>query len=398
MNPSNHIRLICCLLCFFAFYSCNKPTQDPSLTIKPNGADQLMTINFKEIKDSTTISLSDFATDFQFIPLETRPDCLLKYASCLISKEYILCRAGEAGILQFSRNGRFIRKLVSCGKGPMEVSQTYDWAVDEENQTLLLSSFGKTGYFLSFDLKTGNYLKDISNAMPSSSWHMLLTANKELLCVPYKKPDPGLPSCLLYWQSLDGKLTASIPGPAGNIIKNGSTLYQFDNEYRFSQKDDDTLYKVVDHRPIPYLAYNYGEPNPIGVDKVGYKTTSVVFETKDLVFICLFKIISVTRSSNGFSSGGAVDWICLDKTLGKAFLTKDVFNDFTGSPVQSQEIRVQPDGTVILSLQAVDLKEIAEKALADPKTPADIRQRMEKINAVVKADDNPVLVVGRLKR
>jgi hypothetical protein len=76
---------------------------------------------------------------------------------------------------------------------------------------------------------------------------------------------------------------------------------------------------------------------------------------------------------------------------------KDIYNDFIGAGIQSQNIQAQPDGTIVMSYQAVDLKEIAEKALADPKTPSDIRQRMEKINSTIKADDNPVLVVGRLK-
>ena len=91
-------------------------------------------------------------------------------------------------------------------------------------------------------------------------------------------------------------------------------------------------------------------------------------------------------------------WICLDKIRKKAFLMKDIYNDFTGSHMQSSDIQAQPEGMFAIGYQAVDLKEMAEKALADPKTPADIRQRMEKIDAEIKADDNPVLVVGRLKR
>jgi len=400
MNPRNIFRLLILLLCFNAF-SCSKPPQDPSLTIKSIGNDQLMTINFKEIKDSVKIKLSEFATDFQFIPLETRPECLLQYTWCLVTRNYILNHAGEAGILQFSREGKFIRKLVSFGKGPIEVERTFLWAVDEENQVLILSSSGKAGYFMNFDLTSGNYLENIPNAIPSYARNMLLTKNRELLCVPYKKPEADQSSFLLYWQTLDGKLSGSIPGPAGNIIKNGSRLYQFENDYRFSQRDDDTLYTVIQNKLKPYLTYNYGEPNPIGTDQVGYKITSVVFEARDFIFMNLFKIIGYEASGSGSSfqssSRGAVDWLCLDKTKKKVYLMKDIYNDFIGAGIQSQDIQAQPDGTIVMSYQAVDLKEIAEKALADPKTPADVRQRMKKINTEVKADDNPVLMVGRLK-
>jgi hypothetical protein len=137
MNPLHSIRLFLCLFLFTTILPLGKQTQDPSLTIKKIGNDQLMTINFKKIKDSTIINLSDFASDFQFIPLETRPECLLPYVDCLVTRNYILCKAGEAGILQITRDGRFIRKLVTCGKGPIEVARYFQWAVDEERQSLI---------------------------------------------------------------------------------------------------------------------------------------------------------------------------------------------------------------------------------------------------------------------
>jgi hypothetical protein len=71
---------------------------------------------------------------------------------------------------------------------------------------------------MNFDLKTGACLKAIQNAVPSSSVHMMLTGKRRLLCVHGKMPEPGQPSYLLYRQTLDGKLTGSIQGPAGHII------------------------------------------------------------------------------------------------------------------------------------------------------------------------------------
>jgi hypothetical protein len=145
------------------------------------------------------------------------------------------------------------------------------------------------------------------------------------------------------------------------------------------------------------MAYNYGEPNPIGFDQVGYKTTRVILEVKDYLFTYLYKVDRIIKNTNGFTSEGSAMFICLDKNQKKAFLMKDIYNDFTGSHMQSSDIQAQPDGIFTIGFQAVDLKEMAEKALADPKTPSDIRQRMQKINAEIKADNNPVLIVGKLK-
>jgi hypothetical protein len=398
MNFQPAFRPIIILFILAAFGSCKSTIEDPTLTVKTIGEDQLMTINFKEIKDSIQINLSAFAADFEVVPLETRPECLLKYALCLISNKYILCNAGEAGILQFSRDGKFIRKLVSYGKGPIEVERSPQWAVDEENQILFLTTFGKAGYFMSFSLTTGSYLNNIPNAVPSYARHMFLTTEGEILCVPYKKPDPDQPSCLLYRQTREGELTGKINGPANLVIQNGSTLYQHEDDFRFSQRNDDTLYNIKNDILIPFLAYNYGEPNPIGTENVGYKTTRVIFEAQNYIFLSHFKITSVTRNESGYSSGGSVAWLCLDKGQKKVFLMKDIYNDFIGSGIQSQSVFVQGDGTVFMAYQAVDLLEIAEKVVADPKTPAILRQRLEKISREVKPDDNPVLIVGKLKR
>ncbi len=325
MNFIKAVKPIIILLIFVAFGSCHRTSEDPSLTVKNIGKDQLMTLNFKEIKDSIQVNLSAFAADFEFVKLETRPECLLEYAWCLISGKYILCNAGDAGILQFSRDGKFIRKLVSYGKGPIEFERMTQWAVDEEKQILYLTTFGKAGYFMSFSLTTGSYLNNIPNAVPSYPLNMLLTEKGELLCVPYKKPVSGQPSYLLYYQTPDGKLTGSIQGPDGNFITTGTTLYQFENEYRFSQMNDDTLYSIRDYQLIPYLSYNYGEPNPIGTDREGYKRTRVNFEAKEFIFMNLFKIVSVERTANSTSSRGAATWLCLDKTQKKVFLMKDIY-------------------------------------------------------------------------
>ena len=71
--------------------------------------------------------------------------------------------------------------------------------------------------------------------------------------------------------------------------------------------------------------------------------------------------------------------------------------DFIGSNVQSQSVYIQPDETVYLDFQAVDIREIAEKGLADPNTPGPVRCRLKFIEEKISADDNPVLLIGRLK-
>ena len=79
-------------------------------------------IDLRAVSDTTAKSLSDFITDVSFVKLETNEESVVSYGKWIIGKKYLLIFIQKHGILQFSRDGKFIRKLVSVGKGPQEIA------------------------------------------------------------------------------------------------------------------------------------------------------------------------------------------------------------------------------------------------------------------------------------
>jgi hypothetical protein len=125
---------------------------------------EVMVVSPDRIRDSVRIHLSEIADSMRIIPLETRPECLISQATYYLTNKYILARTKTA-ILQFDMQGRFIRILANRGEGPGEYMAA-DWVADEKTNRLILSDEPKTGYFMQFDLHTGEQLSNIPKAIP----------------------------------------------------------------------------------------------------------------------------------------------------------------------------------------------------------------------------------------
>jgi len=67
------------LILLLGLGACNSEG-DMSLTITKNDPQIEYLIHLKQVIDSTSLRISDFAEDFKFIPLETREECILYHA------------------------------------------------------------------------------------------------------------------------------------------------------------------------------------------------------------------------------------------------------------------------------------------------------------------------------
>ena len=84
--------------------------------------------NFFQIKYETllkkkeTIGLSQIASNIEYIQLETKDDCLMwgGVKRYLFTDDFIFI-SNKDHILKFSREGKFIRKIGSPGRGPGEI-------------------------------------------------------------------------------------------------------------------------------------------------------------------------------------------------------------------------------------------------------------------------------------
>ncbi len=67
------------------------------------------------------------------------------------------------------------------------------------------------------------------------------------------------------------------------------------------------------------------------------------------------------------------------------------------SSYKSEYIEIQNNGSIYIVFQAIDLIEQAEIALADPQFSDPYRSILEDVISDLDVEDNPVILLGRLK-
>ncbi|WP_187117294.1 6-bladed beta-propeller [Parabacteroides bouchesdurhonensis] len=114
------------------------------------------------------LSVSQFAEDIEFIPLETNSNCLLDdyIRDIVITKDDILV-FDYTMCYRFDKNGKFINSIGTRGQGPGEYVKARSMTVDTVNQWVYFSD-NSTSRLVKYDYK-GKYLSDFNVNISSAS-------------------------------------------------------------------------------------------------------------------------------------------------------------------------------------------------------------------------------------
>lgn len=374
---------------------------DQTVTVSKNGSEKTYTLHIKEIKDTLSLKLSDIASDFEFIPLETNEECYIGYGTYYVTNDYVLARKEGYGLLQFERSGKFIRTILTEGQGPNEYLIP-GWSVDEKNQILYLTDFIKKNYILRYDLHTGVYLGDLKKAISCYSHSIHINPDNSLIVVPFGAFKDINPPSYLYWQNLDGSLIDRIEAP-DTIYKSGDpkSFYTYNGIPRYQFMLYDTVYAVHEKQLIPYLVFDFGEENP-RYSTIGRKTMILQFETDQWISIANFYIDKqVIYDGEIESTSGKMAFYILDKKEDKLFHQGRVYfdpsNHYRNANVVEDELQVQENGIFHYAYQAVSLIELSEKAFEDPNFKDPYRSKLKEIVGKISENDNPILLIGKAK-
>ena len=195
------------------------------------------------IDKGKVIKLSSLGKHLQYIPLETRPECTIERIHKVeLNESYIFVNSFQK-LLQFDKNGNFIRQIGSQGRGPAEYLSVIDFCVDNEKKEVLIISSGR---LMTFDFddnfkRSDNIsfrpaqilLKDINSIM----YHLynITTVAKDVV------PDSWVIT------NRQGKLLYNIPNSLKRVSKMGiivgvTPFYLFNNSIHFMEFGIDTLY------------------------------------------------------------------------------------------------------------------------------------------------------------
>ena len=124
-----------------------------------------ISFDLENLSDNGAPMMSDVIDSLEYIKLEYNPKLpigsILEDMLPYITNDYIFIYGSHgAGLLQYKRNGEFVRKIGSYGRGPGEYLQLRDFVIDEKQGIIYTIPNWKT-VIGKYDYFNGKYLEEI---------------------------------------------------------------------------------------------------------------------------------------------------------------------------------------------------------------------------------------------
>jgi hypothetical protein len=238
----------------------------------------------KNYKNIETVNLSRIGKELSYLSLETSPQCLIQEIDkILFSKSFIFVNDTRNRLLQFDKNGKFIRQIGSQGRGPAEYLYVYDFCINEYTNEIYIFCLDKMLVF-SFE---GENIDTIKLSFRIAD--VIILDNTSLMFHLPNVPGPK------YFATYSWIITDMQGNPkhkyknhfmrVGNVGASKTPIYIFDGYARFMEYGVDTLYYFKDTRKNPYALFSYGDlkkdPDPFIIPSNAEKNE----EQKDKILI-----------------------------------------------------------------------------------------------------------------
>ena len=411
------ISIIALLGCIAVMSVCTgKSKSSESLTISVENDNKVpIYVNMEGIlKKEGTEQLSTTATEITYIPLELTDNSILKGVLKVevLNGKYVICDY-NTGLFLFDQNGKYIKNISRSGQGPSDYPTfVHNIIVDHEANNLYLFAtkkiikFNKNADYVSYfyinDGSEGVY--DIGTYTPQNTI-ILGYKNKAI-----KNSDTSIIYNAIEVDTIGNIINKFVnhsprytERPQFQIGADASFLGVFNNNVRFMDFYNDTIFNVSRKTMVPYAILNLGKdktasirdintsrpPTQKDLDAIAAKSTGHsivrVQENEDYLFTILTekglsgKLVNSTYNKH-------------TKEL-KLLKNKGLLNDLDGGP---DFFPLKCIGDIMIGWKMPhDFKnEVLSKDYNEQK--AKYGDRFEKVYQLAKSlqeDDNPILMV-----
>jgi hypothetical protein len=225
--------------------------QSPKEKVTIQNVDNVYRVDIESsIEHKSELKISDISSEIVYIPLETTEDNLIRKILKVYCSEKNIYVGDANGLYQFTDSGKFIRQIGSLGRGPGEHSSLMDFTVNEKGNTVIIQ-----GEFsiVAYDLE-GNYVENL-NKLPGSKF-IFFNPDK----IAFYKPNDIESPVNLVITSLDLKPIREFynktPKPRTKTTFRYAPLYVFNDHVFFKENFNDTLFCLRDSILIPYIIFN----------------------------------------------------------------------------------------------------------------------------------------------
>jgi hypothetical protein len=380
-----HLKFAAIIILLNMVVSCSQPVK--------NSKDLTVLDLSQDITVESKMTLSQIASDINYIKLESNPDCFIqRIEQWSITDNYILIYdQSPPKVLLFDRQGKFIRKIGNIGKGPGEFNRPSDVRISRDEKSILIKDFLKVIRF-GFD---GNFIGETK--LPDFARN-IDTFDDGLIGYFSSSNSSKMDNYSLAFFDWDGNCTGKLmKRDQDKIIKGKASrlamFYSMDNEIRINDRFSDTVFAI---RPDRTLVPEIVLKDPHGKEERTMENMNfqidVWMETPDYLFYYGFEKNMVHPMYLDKKSG-----LIYHVPFHKDLHTMGIPNDLDGgSPFWP--IRYQ-DGSVYKIQEANTLKSVLDNPLLDKAvfTNQALRDKLLAFKTNLSDEDGPVLIEIKLK-
>ncbi|MFZ0282209.1 MAG: 6-bladed beta-propeller [Bacteroidales bacterium] len=234
-------------------------SQDKSINIKSVSLPYRIDIE-KNIDNIKPVLISSIGRALEYIPLETSPNCLLKRITQIDFSDSYIFVCDFYKLLQFDREGKFIRQIGAIGRGPGEYIYVSGYCIDEKKNKVYIIAWGINSV-LEFDFN-GVFIRSFNISFPS--FQLLKTDTNSFSFVIINSSETndsenriiitdsmGVPQIKIKnhnrFYSKPGLMATKIP------------MYYFKDTIRILESRVDTLNTFENAKHKPYAIFSFGQ-------------------------------------------------------------------------------------------------------------------------------------------
>lgn len=354
------------------------------------------------IETEKEVLLSQIATSVEYVPLETNDNCLIKRLNSgkVFKTDKYWIVSFVTTLYQFTTDGKFVRTFGRKGGGPGEYNWVHDFDVDEANGRVYLMD--TNGKIYVYEMETGKYCYDIKAPSLEAGGFAMLSDSTVATFLPNSN---GMQKEEMYISGLKGDTLNTFYRNEFFDVKPGMRysmswdtdreIFRFDGNVCYKEYNTDTVFVVTEKGLQPRYIIQLGKyhlPSDKRMEacdgdmKKFYSVAAPYIRNQAIETApYLFMPYTSWAPERNFKS----KMVVYDKTEKSCYAVAggQIKNDMSGGmpfvPTTSVDTH-----TVVSILEASDLYEEAE---TNP------RVFENNVLKSVKVEDNPVLMVVRLK-
>lgn len=263
MNKKIRLLLLLLILAAIITYFCLY-TPKPSVINDKSVRDftPYMVDIISSIDNIKAVSLSSITKGIEYIPLQTIPESLLGEVNKIAISDSFIFASDFEKLMQFDRQGKFIRKVGSNGRGPGEYVHIFDITVDNKQEVVYILST-RTKDLLSFDFR-GNFIKSFK--LQESSLEFIADTSNHLLFQMSNLGKPeGTKSYSWFLTDTEGNVLLRISNSLyktnrlGRLFIVKKPLYLYNGSLHFMEFGIDTLYFFNNDIKASYAIFKFGD-------------------------------------------------------------------------------------------------------------------------------------------